>query len=189
MEDNLLTLIRTHAGRYKELEVMDVYRLLHQAAFGVGHPVRSEKAEREWLERQAETQTALKTDTATALESIHPDGQLVRLHLRPYLNAKGDLKKLLAAFVESSKSVKGDPSTMEQYWAVFTRAVQTGAEFASRYDARTVDLFGRTSAAAHWPASHHSPAVVQLYKPVYRVLTLPLAQELLTKQKISTKVL
>jgi hypothetical protein len=189
MDDKLLALIRVHAGRYKELEVMDVYRLLHQATFGVGHSVRSEKAEREWLERESETLTAVKSDTSTVLESIHPDGQLVRLHLRPYLNAKGDLKKLLAAFVESSKAVQGSAATMEQYWAAFTRAVQTGAEFANHYDARTVELFGRTSAAAHWPASHHSPAVVYLYKPVYRVLTLPSAQYLLTKQKISAKVL
>jgi hypothetical protein len=179
-------LVKTHLHRYKEFDVMDVYRLLHQAAFGVGHLIRAEKAEREWLERQSET---TPPDAGPLLENIHPDGQWVRLHLRPYLAAKGDLKRLLNAYVASAKATPSTAAVMEAYWAAFKRLVQVDGELSSRFEARRVELFGRTSAASNWPAGQHSPAVIHHYHPVYRVLSLPLAQDLLTKQRMSDKVI
>lgn len=187
VEDKVAALIRTHVQRYKEIEIKDIYRLLHQAVFGNGHPITAVKAEREWLERESEIATP--DPKGAILENIHPDGQLVRLHLRPYLSAKGDIKKLLDAFVASSKSVKGDVATMEAYWRIVERMTAPNAEFASLFDAHTVQIIGRTRAQEHWPASHPSPSIVNLYKPVYRVLTLSAAQDLLNKQKIAAKVI
>jgi hypothetical protein len=186
-DDKVEELIRTHIQRYKEIEVKDIYRLLHQAVFGSGHPVTAVKAEREWLEREAEIATP---DTKTnLLENIHPDKHLVRLHLRPYFSAKGDIKKLLDAFVSSSKTIKGDMTTMEAYWRIVERMTEPNGELASRFDAHTVQLIGRTRAQEHWPASHHSPSIVYAYRPLYRVMTLIAAQELLSKQKIAVKVI
>lgn len=187
VEEKVAALIRTHVQRYKEFEVKDIYRLLHQAVFGNGHPVRAVKAEREWLERESEIVTP--DPKAALLENIHPDGQLVRLHLRPYLSAKGDLKKLLDAFVASSKAVTGDVATMEAYWRIVERMTAPGGEMASRFDGDTVKIIGRTRAQEHWPASHPSPNIVYAYKPIYRVLTFSAAQELLSKQKIVVKVI
>lgn len=187
LDDKVAALIRTHLHRYKEIEIKDIYRLLHQAVFGSGHPITAVKSEREWLERESEI--AVPDPKAHLLENIHPEGKLVRLHLRPYLSAKGDLKKLLDAFIASSKSIKGEVSTMEAYWRIVERMTEPDGELANRFDARTVQLIGRTRAQENWPASHHSPNIVYAYKPIYRVLTLTAAQELLSKQKIVTKVI
>jgi hypothetical protein len=186
-DEKVIELVRTHIQRYKEIEVKDIYRLLHQAVFGSGHPITAVKSEREWLEREAEIATP--DAKAALLENIHPEKQLVRLHLRPYLSAKGDLKKLLDAFVASSKTIKGDPATMEAYWGIVERMTAPNGELANRFDAHTVQLIGRTRAQEHWPASHHSPSIVYAYKPIYRVMTLNAAQELLSKQKIAAKVI
>src|SRR5262245_30942035 len=87
------TLILAHMRRYPELEMLDVYKLLHQAVFGPGHAIPSQKAAREWLEREF---GLLHPDKARILlESVHPTGEIVRLHLRPYLAAKGNPGKLL----------------------------------------------------------------------------------------------
>lgn len=175
-------LIQVHAARYPEIEIMDVYRLLHHAVFGAGRPVKAIKAEREWLDREVEI--TRPEAGQPILESVHPQGNIVRLHLRPYLAAKGDPRKLLDAYVESSKITTGDAAQMSAYWALFQQMMQAGAPFADRFDVRATLLFGRTHAAESWPASHHSPAILRKYRPVYRVMVAEVAHKLLEKQKI-----
>src|SRR4051812_2895056 len=105
-DEQVAALILTHVQRYAEIDILDIYKLLHQAVFGPGHAVKNAKPAREWLER--ETQILQPGPVQLLLENIHPDQALVRLHLRPYLAMKGSLGKLLDSFVESSKSVHGD---------------------------------------------------------------------------------
>jgi hypothetical protein len=185
--ETLRTLINTHIERYPQLDILDIYRLLHQAEFGPGHALKNLKSVREWLERESEI---IEADTsASMLESVHPEGSIVRLHLRPYLAAKADLGKLLQAYIESSKAVEGRTDRMKAAWEYFQSLVQVGGVLESRFDRRTVALIGRTRAAENWPASHHSPAFEQAYKPAYRVLTRSLAERLLDGQKITYTVL
>ncbi|MBX3061515.1 MAG: hypothetical protein KF726_00975 [Anaerolineae bacterium] len=181
------TLIQVHAARYPEIEIMDVYRLLHHAVFGAGRPVKALKAEREWLEREVEI--TRPEAGQSILESVHPQGNIVRLHLRPYLAAKGDPRKLLDAYVESSKVTTGDAAQMLAHWAVFQQMIQAGSPFADRFDVRAVRLFGRTRAAESWPASHHSPAILRKYRPVYRIIIADVARKLLEKQKIAVEMI
>jgi hypothetical protein len=181
------TLLQAHIERYPEMEIMDVYRLLHQAVFGAGRPVKSQKAEREWLEREVEI-TRPETGQPI-LESVHPEGRIVRLHLRPYLAAKGDPRKLLDAYVDSSKITLGDAAQMSASWDIFRQMIQAGAPFGERFDARTALHFGRSHAAEAWPASHHSPTILRKYRPVYRVMVAETARKLLEKQKIVVEMM
>ena len=52
-EERVVALIRTHLARYPQMQLADIYKLLHQAAFGPGHLIASKKAAREWLEHEA----------------------------------------------------------------------------------------------------------------------------------------
>src|SRR5258705_13932064 len=102
--EKVAALIQAHVQRYPEIDILDVYKLLHQAVFGPGHAIvnqKNQKSAREWLERESDL---LKpTLDEPLVENIHPDSALVRLHLRPYLAANGKLNKLFDAFVQSSK--------------------------------------------------------------------------------------
>ncbi len=186
--EKVSALIDTHVQRYPEIDILDVYKLLHQAVFGPGHALTGAKARKsaqEWLERESEL---LKPASAGPLvENIHPDSALVRVHLRPYLAAHGQLNRLQEAFLESSKLSMGDLATMAAWWAIFQAMVD--GPLGQRFDARTVRLEGQTRARENWPASHHSPRFQRAYKPAYRVLTRPVAEELLRKQKIPFQVL
>jgi hypothetical protein len=186
-DEAVAALIRTHVKRYPTIEIQDVYKLLHQAVFGPGHAITNQRATRDWLERESELLIPVYDEAL--LENIHPQGQIVRVHLRPYLAARGNLEKLLDGYIRSSAVVQGDIATMAAWWDIFRRMTEGSGPLASRFSARTVSLVGRTRASENWPASHHSPAYDQTYKPAYRVLTLPIAEALLKAQKITYNVI
>ncbi|MBZ0306917.1 MAG: hypothetical protein K8I82_12680, partial [Anaerolineae bacterium] len=121
--DSLAALIQTHLERYPEMDFMDVYKLLHQAAFGTGRPQVSRKVEREWLEEEFRIH---KPDSRMRLmDEISPDGQWVRLHLRPYMAAGGKIEPLLETFITSSKQVNLSSERMESLWLGFETLVKT----------------------------------------------------------------
>lgn len=168
-EDRVAGLIKTHLERYPAAGILDVYKLLHQATFGPGHLIADKKAAREWLEHELSTN---RPDPAEPLiESIHPDGEIVRLHLRPYLVYGGVAKPLLDAMVRSAAQVKGDYGVMAARWQTFEALCEQGGPNAGRFDLREVRLLGQVRARELWPAVHHSPEYVNIYHPAYRVLT------------------
>ena len=178
-DERLNALIQTHLARYARFEVMDAYKLLHQATFGPGHLIASKKAAREWLDSECEPLTPSSDEPL--VESIHPDGLIVRIHLRPYLAAGGKTKPLLEAFIRSAEQVPDDPDLMAQRWSTFEAWCQPGGAVAARFDLQEVRLFGRTRRREQWPAMHHSPAYEIAYQPHYRVLTRSEAEALCAK--------
>ncbi len=187
MTDNrVVALIRTHLGRYPEAAVQDVYKLLHQATFGPGHAIASKKAAREWLEQESGQITPAAGPLA---ENIHPDGAIVRLHLRPYLAQQGKLKPLLEAFIRSAELVQGDPAIMQRRWELFETLCQPGGPCAGRFERREVLLFGRVRAGEGWPAVAHSPVYVSAYAPRYRVLARTEAEALCDKARLPFEVI
>ncbi|MBE2193337.1 MAG: hypothetical protein IAE83_04110 [Anaerolinea sp.] len=186
-EKAVIELILTHVRRYDAIDVLDVYKLLHQGVFGPGHAIENKRSAKEWLEQESKL---LRPNPNEALvESIHPTGAVVRLHLRPYLALNGSLPKLLEAFIESSVSIVGDPVVMGAWWRQFEKLTEAGGPLANRFLSRTVLLVGKVRAAEQWSAVHHSPPFDRTYKPAYRVLSAPLAENLLRSQKFEYKVL
>ncbi len=185
-EERLAALIRAHLARYPALEVADVYKLLYQATFGPGHAVVSKKAAREWLEQEAGKANLSLSEPL--IVSVHPDGEIVRLQVRPYLLQGGQLKWLLDAFVRSSSAVHGDPALMAARWQVFVDLCQRGGPLAGEFSTREVRLFGMVRAAEHWPAVHHSPTYCAAYRPFYRVLLAEEAAALCDKLGVPFEV-
>jgi hypothetical protein len=175
-DERLHALIQRHMARYPRFEVMDVYKLLHQATYGPGHLIASKKAAREWLDSECEHLAPSADEPLN--EGIHPDGLIVRLYLRAYLACEGKTKLLLDALIRSAEQVQGDPDLMERRWALFEEVCQPGGLYAPRFDLQEVRLFGRIRRQEQWPAMHHSPAYETAYQPHYRVLTRSEAEAL-----------
>jgi hypothetical protein len=179
-DDALVTLIQRHLRRYPESDFHDVYKLLHQAAFGPGHLIRDKKKALEWIERDLEGDGP---DAGEPLiEFIHPTGAMVRLHLRPYLAHGGDLRRLRDALLLAAQETPGDPEAMARWWEVFCGWAEKA--LLGRFDVRELRLFAAARAAENWPATHHSPAYHAAYRPAYRVLTAGQAEALCEGQGI-----
>jgi hypothetical protein len=185
-DDALAEMIQTHVARYPAAEVADVYKLLHQATFGPGHLITDKRAAREFLEQEC---GQLTPSPAEALvESIHPAGEIVRVHLRPYLAISQRLNWLLDAFVRSAEQVEGSRALMAQRWLVFESLCAGDETLGERMPMREVRLFGTFRADELWPAVNHSPAYVAAYQPKYRVLTCSEAEALCGRLKVPFEV-
>lgn len=186
MTDSIARLIETHVERYPELDVIDVYRLLHQATFGVGGRIPNRKTAREWLDHEAKL--ALQSTVGKLLvESVHPAGEIVRVYLQAYQAAGGALHALLDAYIKSGEAEPGDPELMANRWAEFAGMVVSGGTLSGRFESRVVALTGRIRANENWPANAHSPAYLAYYQPYYRILTRDQAETLFKQQAIPFK--
>jgi hypothetical protein len=178
-DERLNALIQAHLARYAQFEVTDAYKLLHQATYGPGHLITNKKTAREWLDSEVGQLTP--SGNEPLVENIHPDGLIVRMHLRPYLSFEGQTKALLDAFIRSAEQMPDAPDLMAQRWSVLEAWCQAGGTYAARFDPQEVRLFGRFRRQEQWPAMQHSPAYENAYHPHYRVLTRAEAEVLCTK--------
>ena len=108
-------LLDQHIQRYPRMELVDVYKLLHQAAMGPGHAVDDPASARDKLEAEV-AQLGEGPDDPIA-DPISPDGKLARIHLRPYLAAGHSASVLANAFVQTGHSHPPAPERLEKFCA------------------------------------------------------------------------
>ena len=154
------TVLRDHFYRYPAMHIQDVYKLLHQAALGSEHAISNPESVRKWLEREL-AEMGSGTDEV-AMDPISPDGQIVRVHLRPFITQGGDPEKLLAAFIRTANEFHGDKNILENYWKTATEMMH--------FQSEEMDRFMKAMRAQGYPALHHSSVYARMYHPAYRVV-------------------
>jgi hypothetical protein len=147
----------------------DLYKFSHQAAFGPAHAIPDPERAREWMAREVAALEAAATGEPghRMFEPLLPDSSLVRVHLRPWIQAGLDAEDLLSAFVHTANNYQGSPETLEAYWACFRELAGAGV-LPLEVDALDAYLSQRESEG--WPAVHHSEAFEAAYAPAYRVV-------------------
>jgi hypothetical protein len=183
----LYTLITAHLERYPAMSVPDVYKLLHQSVFGQGHPVPNRKAAREWLDQEAGL--TAPDSTIPLLESVHPAGEIVRVHVRPYQAFGGKLPALLDVYIRSGEMLHGDLARIAALWDDFCKMIEPGSVLAGRFALRDAMLLRKIRQVDHWAAVHHTPEYIQRYKPVYRVVAVELAEALCRDQRLPFRII
>jgi len=158
-------ILASQMERYPRLQVQDLYKLVLQAAMGSEHAVRDEAAARQWLE--SELSRLGDGPEEPEVESISPDGAIVRVHLRPYTAKGGDPHRLLAAFLETAREYKGEEARLQQYWLWAEEMCRSGQLPFREEDLRR---FFADMEAQGYPAVHHSKQYRDAYRPAYRVV-------------------
>jgi len=154
------SIVRSHKVRYPEMDVNDLYKLVHQAALGPGHAVDDPAGARGYLERELGGMGEGLYEPL--LDPISGDCELVRVHLRPYQESGRDLDTLLDAFVRTANEYHGSVGVLEKYWDA---ACQTGL-----WPLPVMDEFFAGMKKMEFPAVHHSDRYSELYRPAYRVV-------------------
>jgi hypothetical protein len=162
-------LLAHHFRRYPRMELVDVYKLLHQAAMGPGHAIDDLKSVRDKLEAEV-AQLGEGPDDPIA-DPISPDGKLARVHLRPYLAAGHSARFLVDAFVQTGHSRPEAPERLEKFCACLGDLAATGGIPFPRDE---VERYVQTVARRSYPAMHHSDVYRAAYQPAYRVVALDL---------------
>jgi hypothetical protein len=161
-------IVRDHLSRYPSLQIQDLYKLLHQAALGSEHAISDRGSVERWLTHElAEMGEGI---AEPLIDPISHNGEIVRIHLRPYVAAGHDVMMLLDAFLRTANEHHGDIRLLEQYWQdVVTMDI---------FPVPEMDEFFQGLKEKGFPAVHHSAEYERLYKPAYRVVSLALCPEL-----------
>jgi len=142
------------------MQIQDVYKLIHQAALGSEHAISDHESAWKWMERElAEMGAGLDEPV---MDPISENGQIVRMHLRPFVAQGGDPDTLLDAFNRTANEFHGDVQVLKNYWNIAT-AMQ-------HFSSTEMGEFIESMQTRNYPAVHHSPEYERLYRPVYRVV-------------------
>ena len=157
--------MHTQLQRYPAIQIQDLYKLLYQAALGNEHLMTDSAMVHDYLIRELESIQASSVEPL--LEEISPDGEVVRLNLRPFKAREGDHRALFQAMMQTTRAFQKSPERLEHNWRDLEQMAKSGA---IAFDAATMQSFFREMREKGFPAVHHSAVYEEKYAPAYRVI-------------------
>ncbi len=156
-------------------ELADIYKLTNQGILGSEHAVGNFADAVAWMSREVATlDTMPATVTDPLLEPLPPDGRFVRVYLRPFMKAGGNIDSLVAAFVATANKPASDTSAFS-----CAKIALTGLRnLPAGLTADSIRTFFALRRAENFPAAHHSALYESAYRPAYRVVAKDLATTL-----------
>ncbi len=152
-------------ARYPRMQPADVYKLVFQATMGSRHAGLDSAMAAEWLTREV---AQLGPGPAEpVVDTISPDGRMVRVNLRPYLAAGGSRDALLAAFLRTAREFRGSRAGLRRALGAVERLGGTRDLPLRRGALHTYFERMRTRG---YPAVEHSDEYLGAYLPSYRVV-------------------
>ena len=152
----------------------DIYKLLYQGVFGVGHII----SDHAW---EVLVEEAGRIDLDDHLgdplfEPVSPDGFMVRVNLRQYINMGGDLETLFRVMKESAK-VQGEKEVFLDYWGQFKAMVNMG-----KLEFSLSDIWGLDESIERDGVKplHHTEVYREAYYPAYRVVVQKVYEEMMS---------
>ncbi len=171
---SLKKIIKNEIKKYPEMEIQDVYKLLHQSAMGSEHAVKDTAAVRKWMEK--EISGLSWNHKEEMIDTISPGGKIVRINLRPYIKAGMNTEKLLNAFVKTANKFKGSKEVLERNLKCFLEMIEEGEVDFPKQEAE--NYFNELK-EKDYPAVHHSKKYGEKYSPAYRVVAGELIESLI----------
>ncbi len=160
-----------HLETRPRMRVQDVYKLLYQGVFGVGHIMGMDAYPR--LLEEAGRIDLQDHPWEPLVEPASVDGETVRVNLRPYLRRGGSLEQLYEAMEESS-AVKGDPGEFMALWGLFKELAE---EERLGLDVENIRGYDEELKAGGPAPRHHSAEYREAYYPAYRVVRRQVFEE------------
>lgn len=156
-----------HIARYPNLELKDLYKLLHQSALGASHANAADNI----LEKEfnLELDNLIGVDVEPTIDPISPDGKIARIHLRSYLNQGYAKDDLLTAFIRTANARDGSKEKLKKFCNCLrdlSRAKQLP------FNPEDTDAFLNDVENKDYPTLRHSDIYKKEYEPSYRIVRL-----------------
>jgi hypothetical protein len=170
----VIVLVKNHLERYPEMQIQDVYKMLYQGEFGVGHLIDNPDIAKNYLNSELEQITSDSTEPLW--EYISPDTDMVRINLRPFKAQQLNSDKLIQAMWKTARMVVGDTTQLYKNWKIIIEGIERGLLPLSANDAIS---FWQQMQIHGFPAVHHSEVYQQAYHPAYRVIKSEYLEEVI----------
>jgi hypothetical protein len=157
-------LIEEHFARRPLMRVTDVYKLLYQGVFGVGHFMG--EAARERLQEEAGRIDPEDHLWEPLIERVSSDGSMVRVNLRTFLRRRLPLDRLFKIMKETA-ALESMAEDFLSGWRAFNELVEAGI---IAVDKGELERLNRELDEDGIRPRHHSEAYRDAYYPAYRVV-------------------
>ena len=165
LQSELLAFVTAEMAAHPDAEIGDVYKLLYQGSFGVGHIIRSRNAAMAFLVEEIGDLGA--PDSEPLLSACSVDGSMLRVNLRAFVRDSLDASLLVDAMIATVRLHRPDTATFLREWKEIGSAIEHNALPFTRQRYREIT---DSLCSAEYPAVHHSAAYAAAYRPAYRVL-------------------
>jgi hypothetical protein len=108
-------------------------------------------------------------------EHLSNDSSLVRINLRPYKQRGGNIEKLVAAMIQTAKSIQPSVPLLKIY---LSQIIALADDAIIPFKVEDVRHYFQEMEAKDFPAVHHSKRYEEFYQPAYRVIAGSLVKEL-----------
>jgi hypothetical protein len=156
-----------HIARYPNLELIDLYKLLHQSALGASHASASDDI----LEREfnLEWDNLTGVHIEPAIDPISPDGKIARIHLRSYLSQDYSKDDLLTAFIRTANAHSGSKEKLKKFCSCL-RDLSKAKQLP--FNPEDIKAFLNDVENKDYPTLRHSNIFKREYEPSYRIVHL-----------------
>ncbi|MDZ7363120.1 MAG: hypothetical protein ONB46_20710 [candidate division KSB1 bacterium] len=161
----LQKVVHEQLQRHPVMQIQDLYKLAYQAALGNEHLMSDSAMVHNYLIHELESVQASSAEPL--LEEISPDGNVVRLNLRPFKAQQGDHRALFQAMMQTARNFPKSPGRLARY---LSRLEQMAASGDIPFEATAVQSYFREMRNKSYPAVHHSAVYEEKHSPAYRVM-------------------
>jgi len=158
--------IKMHVERYPKAQPRDIYKLIFQGVYGVGHIITGKAWD--YLQEEASKISIEDYPDRPLIEPVSPDGFMIRVNLRPFMRMNLSLEGLFQVMTASA-DVEGDEDRFIELWRVFVDLVEIGNIPMELERIRVIQDSIREEGIK---PKHHTEAYRQVYYPAYRVVRL-----------------
>ncbi len=164
-KERYVALLAQQHARYPQMEIQDVYKHAYEASHGSTHMAASDEQAAKYL--LGELSALIGKGNDPLCEPLVPSGQLVRFHLRPFVQSGGLPEDLIAALVQTRESFTPSTDRLERYWGY---AEAAAAEGTLPFTIESMRAYFDARVAEGYPAVNHSRRFLMVYRPAYRVV-------------------
>ncbi len=150
-----------HCAQYPLLQVQDVFKFIHQSAFGCEHLLTDLQAALQRIQAEADDNQTVIQNPVELL-----DGDYCRVHLS-VLQDGLQTETLARLFMLSAQPVENAENAVKEKLQIFLSLCENGA---LAFSAKEVQKQAEEWQANGFCALHHSDTFRKAYKPSYRVI-------------------
>lgn len=156
-----------HIARYPNLELIDLYKLLHQSALGASHASAADDILEKEFNLEWDNLTGVHVEPA--IDPISPDGKIARIHLRSYLSQDYSKDDLLTAFIRTANAQNGSQEKLKKFCNCL-RDLSKAKQLP--FNPEDTEAFLNDVENKDYPTLRHSNIFKKEYEPNYRIVHL-----------------
>ena len=156
-----------HIARYPNLELIDLYKLLHQSALGASHASAADDILEKEFNLEWDNLTGVHVEPA--IDPISPDGKIARIHLRSYLSQDYSKDDLLMAFIRTANAHSVSQEKLKKFCNCL-RDLSKAKQLP--FNPEDTEAFLNDVENKDYPTLRHSNIFKKEYEPSYRIVHL-----------------